>query len=139
MRRFVGSWGSKTLFQVRASDNEATGTILIYGNDRSELEKVKRVVQFAVFVANNLKLEAEHFFSCCGTLLRTADHPIQAESLGTLQINTPDASDRKISEDAELKPQQDAATDYEPGIILSASPHVKFPIQMEVNDMLSSQ
>ena len=39
------------------------------GENTFELTKVKDVVLFAIFVANNLKLETEHFFDQCGTML----------------------------------------------------------------------
>ncbi|KAG2393413.1 hypothetical protein C9374_006944 [Naegleria lovaniensis] len=60
--------GNKNLFIVCGKYTDAQSTVVLRGEDEKELELVKPIFKFAVYVAYNLKLETEFFFDECGTL-----------------------------------------------------------------------
>lgn len=60
--------GDKNLFIVCGKYSDAQSTVVLRGENEKELELVKPIFKFAVYVAYNLKLETEFFFDECGTL-----------------------------------------------------------------------
>jgi len=60
---------TKTLFVLRTRKQDTEGTVLLKSNDMTCLRKVKKVLQFSIFVAYNVRLEAALCVDSCGTFL----------------------------------------------------------------------
>ena len=108
----------KTLVYLNGCPQELGCTVVLRGADMQTLSRIKRVLDFMIYVAYNLKLETSLMYDNMINIPNLTDMSDESTEMGVQQTDEVQKSDSTVY-DNEIREFRK--------IILSASPCVKFP------------